>query len=53
MLQNLADLWSYDVLLSEVDATGTVLKEHAAQPRPIVAAPPRREASLRAYRFVS
>ena len=38
VLQNLADLWTYDVMLKEVDTNGTVLKEHAAQPRPIVAA---------------
>jgi stage V sporulation protein R len=38
VLQNLADLWTYDVTLKEVDASGMVLKEHAAQPRPIVAA---------------
>src|SRR4051794_14122598 len=35
VLQHLADLWSYDVLLKEVDpATDAVLKEHAASPRP-------------------
>ncbi|MEA2945268.1 MAG: stage sporulation protein, partial [Alphaproteobacteria bacterium] len=33
VLQHLADLWSYDVLLREVDPTNTVLKEHAASPR--------------------
>jgi stage V sporulation protein R len=33
VLQHLADLWSYDVLLREVDAADTVLKEHAASPR--------------------
>ncbi len=38
VLQHLADLWSYDVLLKEVDATDTVLKEHAASPRKIAAA---------------
>ena len=37
VMQNLADLWSYDVTLKEIDATGTVLKEHGATPRPIVA----------------
>jgi len=37
VLQNLADLWTYDVVLKEIDATGTVLKEHAAHPRPIIA----------------
>ena len=35
VLQHLADLWSYDVSLKEVDpATGTVLKEHVATARP-------------------
>ena len=33
VLQHLADLWSYDVLLREVDAGDTVLKEHVASPR--------------------
>jgi spore cortex formation protein SpoVR/YcgB (stage V sporulation) len=33
VLQNLADLWSYEVVLREIDQTGTVLKEHAATPR--------------------
>ena len=33
VLQHLAFLWTYDVLLQEVDATGVVLKEHAASPR--------------------
>jgi spore cortex formation protein SpoVR/YcgB (stage V sporulation) len=33
VLQHLADLWSYDVLLREVDAADTVLKEHGASPR--------------------
>jgi spore cortex formation protein SpoVR/YcgB (stage V sporulation) len=34
VLQHLADLWGYDVLLKEVDpATDSVLKEHAATPR--------------------
>jgi stage V sporulation protein R len=34
VLQHLADLWGYDVLLKEVDpATDGVLKEHAASPR--------------------
>ena len=28
MLQHLADLWSYDVSLVEVDANDTVLKEY-------------------------
>jgi spore cortex formation protein SpoVR/YcgB (stage V sporulation) len=35
VLQHLADLWSYDVLLRETDPVdGTVLKEHAVGPRP-------------------
>jgi stage V sporulation protein R len=38
VLQHLADLWSYDVSLREVDAAGTVLKEHTATPRPLAAA---------------
>jgi stage V sporulation protein R len=33
VLQHLADLWSYDVSLHEVDASDTVLKEHVASPR--------------------
>jgi spore cortex formation protein SpoVR/YcgB (stage V sporulation) len=33
VLQHLASLWSYDVLLQEVDPGGVVLKEHAASPR--------------------
>ena len=33
VLQRLADLWSYDVLLREVDPAGSVLKEHVASPR--------------------
>jgi stage V sporulation protein R len=38
VLQHLADLWSYDVSLVEVDATDTVLKEHVVSPRRHVAA---------------
>jgi spore cortex formation protein SpoVR/YcgB (stage V sporulation) len=35
VLQHLADLWSYDACLKEVDRTdGSVLKEHRAKPRP-------------------
>jgi stage V sporulation protein R len=35
VLQHLADMWGYDVLMKEVDpATDAVLKEHAASPRP-------------------
>src|SRR5262249_31855229 len=33
VLQHLADLWSYDVLLREIDSSDTVLKEHVASPR--------------------
>ncbi len=34
VLQHLADLWSYDVLLKEIDPVGeTVLKEYSASPR--------------------
>jgi stage V sporulation protein R len=32
VLQHLADLWGYDVLLSELDTSGDVLKEHIARP---------------------
>ena len=38
VLQHLADLWSYDVSLVEVDASGKVLKEYVANPRSIAAA---------------
>src|ERR1700726_1299358 len=38
VLQHLADLWSYDVSLVEVDATDTVLKEYVLHPRGLVAA---------------
>jgi hypothetical protein len=31
--QHVADLWSYDVQLQEVDASGAVLKEHTTSPR--------------------
>jgi stage V sporulation protein R len=35
VLQHLADLWGYDVLLKEIEPkTGTVLKEHSATARP-------------------
>jgi len=35
VLQHLADLWGYDVLMKEVDpATDAVLKEHSASPKP-------------------
>jgi stage V sporulation protein R len=33
VLQHLADLWSYDVVLQEVDRSGIVLKEHLVSPR--------------------
>ncbi len=33
VLQHLASLWTYDVLLQEVDPGGVVLKEHAASPK--------------------
>jgi stage V sporulation protein R len=32
VLQHLADLWGYDVLLREVDKSGDALKEHIARP---------------------
>jgi stage V sporulation protein R len=38
VLQHLADLWSYDVSLVEVDATETVLKEYVVTPRELAAA---------------
>ncbi|MEH2569774.1 SpoVR family protein [Bradyrhizobium sp. AZCC 2289] len=38
VLQYLADLWSYDVSLVEVDAAGTVLKEYVLNPRRFTAA---------------
>jgi spore cortex formation protein SpoVR/YcgB (stage V sporulation) len=33
VLQHLADLWSYDVVMREVDGDQGVLKEHTAKPR--------------------
>ena len=40
VLQHLADLWGYDVLMKEVDsATASVLKEHAASSRPGIVHP--------------
>ena len=36
MLQHLADLWGYDVVLKEVETDGTVAKEHAAGARPLL-----------------
>ena len=38
VLQHLADLWTYDVSLSEVDASGKVLKEYVLSPRGAAAA---------------
>jgi stage V sporulation protein R len=38
VLQHLADLWSYDVSLAEIDSTGKVLKEYTLSPRAIAAA---------------
>ena len=38
VLQHLADLWSYDVVLAEVDATDKVLKEYVLNPRGLAAA---------------
>jgi stage V sporulation protein R len=38
VLQHLSDLWSYDVSLVEVDATGKVVKEYVLSPRGIAAA---------------
>ncbi|NKL98849.1 MULTISPECIES: SpoVR family protein [Rhizobium] len=36
VLQHLADLWGYDVLLQEIDSSSTVAREHTASPRKIV-----------------
>jgi stage V sporulation protein R len=33
VLQHLADLWGYDVLLRETGPADVVLKEHACSPR--------------------
>jgi stage V sporulation protein R len=38
VLQHLADLWTYDVSLVEVDAKDTVLKEYVLHPRALAAA---------------
>jgi hypothetical protein len=38
VLQHLANLWSYDVSLVEVDITGSVLKEYVVNPRGLAAA---------------
>jgi spore cortex formation protein SpoVR/YcgB (stage V sporulation) len=37
VLQHLADLWTYNVSLVEVDATEKVLKEYVANPRGLAA----------------
>jgi spore cortex formation protein SpoVR/YcgB (stage V sporulation) len=37
VLQHLADLWSYDVSLVEVDASDKVLKEYVLSPRALAA----------------
>jgi len=38
VLQHLANLWGYDVLLREIDSSDTVLKEHVCSPRNAVLA---------------
>jgi stage V sporulation protein R len=38
VLQHLADLWSYDVSLVEVESSGKVLKEYVLSPRKVAAA---------------
>jgi stage V sporulation protein R len=38
VLQHLADLWSYDVSLVEVDASDNVIKEYILNPRSMAAA---------------
>jgi len=38
VLQHLADLWSYDVSLVEVDATDKILREYVVPPRNLAAA---------------
>jgi stage V sporulation protein R len=38
VLQHLADLWSYDVSLVEVDAANNVLREYVVSPRALAAA---------------
>jgi stage V sporulation protein R len=38
VLQHLADLWSYDVSLVEVDPAGSVLREYVVSPRGVAAA---------------
>ncbi|MDQ0132744.1 spore cortex formation protein SpoVR/YcgB (stage V sporulation) [Neorhizobium galegae] len=36
VLQHLADLWGYDVMLQEIDGAEKVVKEHSAHPREIL-----------------
>ena len=36
VLQHLADLWGYDVVLREIDSSESVLAEHACSPRPTI-----------------
>ncbi|ANP86408.1 SpoVR family protein [Rhizobium leguminosarum] len=36
VLQHLADLWGYDVLLQEIDDSNIVAREHTASPRKII-----------------
>ena len=38
VLQHLADLWTYDVSLVEVDAKDNILKEYVVSPRALAAA---------------
>jgi stage V sporulation protein R len=38
VLQYLAELWSYDVSLAEIDGHGKVLKEYVLSPRAVAAA---------------
>jgi spore cortex formation protein SpoVR/YcgB (stage V sporulation) len=38
VLQHLANLWSYDVSLVEVDASENTLKEYVVSPRAVAAA---------------
>jgi len=38
VLQHLADLWTYDVSLVEVDARDNVLKEYVLSPRALAVA---------------
>jgi spore cortex formation protein SpoVR/YcgB (stage V sporulation) len=36
VLQHLADLWGYDVVLKEIETDGSVVKEHVASARPML-----------------